>query len=119
MDNERSAGRALRAKVVPEQTVGRSLSAPPGGDAQEARRLVDDEEIIVLVHEVENWREGDRAVPAESDPIGLCDLRGGLAHDAPVDLHAPVGEPLLAAAAGGSGEERAQPFSEDHRLLTR
>jgi hypothetical protein len=97
MDDEEPASRPLRVDVVEEQAVGVLLTLAVGGDGQEARRLVDDEQIVVLVHQPERRWKSHSAVTTERDADGRADEGASVADDLAVHLDAAVLEPLLEA----------------------
>src|SRR5262249_19937555 len=50
VDDEGASPRAGGRQVVPEEPVGRAVPLALGGDREEAGGLVDDDEVLVLVH---------------------------------------------------------------------
>src|SRR6266511_1100964 len=114
VDDEGPARRLSGPEIVPEQPVRGVLTLALRGDGQEAGRLVDHEEILVLEDEPEGGREGSRAVTAESDPVRRPDVGPALPDDVAVHLHPSPLEPLLEAAPGGLGKQLAETLEEDH-----
>jgi hypothetical protein len=118
MDDEGTARRLVGLEIGPEQPVHGTLALVRSGDGEKTRRLVDDQEVVILVDETEGERERDRAVVAEVDPRRRAHGGPAVTDDAAVDLDASVHEPLLHAAPGGLGKELAEPFEENHRILS-
>src|SRR5713101_208678 len=69
VDDEGACARPLRLEIVPEQSVGGALALALGRHGEESRRLVHDDDRVVLVHEAETLREGDAAAPPELDAV--------------------------------------------------
>ena len=108
VDDEETARRALGGDVIEEQPVGRASALGLGPDREQPRRLVDHQQICVLVHEAKRPGELGRRVRRDADAIALGEWEMAAADDAPVDPH-PVGaEPLLQRAPGGLRKERVQ-----------
>src|SRR5215472_10690945 len=114
--DEGARARPLRREVIPEETVGRALPLPLGGDAQEPWGFVDHHDVRVLVDEAEAAREGDPPPRAEDDAVVRADRDATIAAHAPVELDPPRLQPLLEAPAGGLREERAQLRAEGRRV---
>ena len=61
MHDEGTARGPPGGQVVPEESIGRALPLALGGDGEQAGRLVDDEEVGVLVDQPERRGEGNAA----------------------------------------------------------
>jgi hypothetical protein len=114
MHDEQAPRRALGGEIVPEKPVGGSVPLARGPDGEETGGLVDHEDLMVLMHQAERSREDNLAVRSERHAIAGTHRRPRIADHAPVDVDAPVLEPLLEATPGGLGEERAQPVDQGH-----
>src|SRR6266508_1490289 len=112
MDDEGPRARPLRREVVPEEAVGGALALALSRHGEQPRRLVHDDEGLVLVDEAQAFWKGHAAAPAQLDAVLGAHHGAPVAGDAPVDLHAARLEPLLETPAGGVGKKRAQTFRQ-------
>ena len=122
VDDEQSCGRASRrrrrgtpvrsrADVVGEQPVERSLALPRRADGEEAGRLFDDEQIVVLVHEPQRGGKRRRR-RAEGDARGVGNVGVAATDDDAVHPHAPGREPGADGRARGVGKEALQAVEQ-------
>src|SRR5262249_10751824 len=116
VDDEEAAPRQLGVHVVEEQAVDVRFALAGGGDGEKAGRLVDHEEIVVLVDQTERGWERHGAMPPERDADGRIDGNPAVPDGSPVDFHAAVLEPLLQARAGRLGELRSETLEEGHDI---
>jgi hypothetical protein len=115
--DDEDARSPLRLSPVAQQAVGGPLALPLRGDREQAGRLVDDHEVLVVVHEPERRGDGWRRRGPQLDPVLRPHHGIAPADHGAVDVHAPAGEPLLQPAAGRTRVERAQPLPERQRRL--
>src|SRR5207302_2271721 len=116
VNDEQSGGRASRrrgsrADVVEEQPIDRSLALALGADGEESRRLVHDDEVVVLVHQTQGGRKARRR-RAERHARAVGDLGVAAPHDDAVHPHAPGGEPAARGRARGVGEQDAEAVEQ-------
>src|SRR5215470_1806343 len=116
MDDEEPRPRDARRStlcrnVVEQQPIGGALTLAFGGDGEQARGLLDDEQILVLVHEPQR-RGKRRRGGAEADPRPGRDLCRAAAHDDTVDAHTARREPAAHGRARGVRKERLQAIEQ-------
>src|SRR5262245_5030548 len=113
-DEEPGAGRAARGDPVAEKPVSGACALALGGHAQEPARLVDDQDVLVLVHKAEWLGAGRRRRRRELDAVIGAHRRVAPAHHGAVDAHARGRKPLLQTSTRGVGIERLQSLAEPH-----
>ena len=96
-DEETGPVPALRGHVVRQHPVGRALSLLLGRDGEQTRRLVDDDEILVLVHEAQGGGKHGRR-RAQLDAVPGRTAASPRRTTAPLTRTRPGLEPLLARA---------------------
>jgi hypothetical protein len=119
MDDEERRARAASRDPVTEEPVGGTLALALGGDGQQTRGLVDDQDVFVLVDEPQGRRTRGGCGRRQLDAVTDVYLGVTSDDDGAVDPNARSGEPLLEAAARGLGIERLQPVDEPRRGQSR
>ena len=107
---------ASRPGARGERGVERPLALVHRRDREQARRLVDDEEIVVLVHEANARRQPDRrALRRNLDDIADGERDVGAPDRRPVHAHAVRGEHLLPCPSRSLAEELREAVTERAR----
>ncbi len=112
VDDERPAGWPRSLEVGPHHAVGRALPLVLGPDREEPRRLLDDEQRLVLVDQAERRSEGGGRRRAERDLIGGAHGRARIADDLAVHAHPAGHEPGAQAPARRVGKLGAEAVQD-------
>ena len=115
VDDERPARGARSLEVGPHHAVGRALPLVLGPDREEPRRLLDDEERLVLVDQAQRRGEGGRRRRAERDRIGRGHGRARIANDLTLHAHPAGHEPGAQTPARRVGELVAEAGQDGRR----
>jgi hypothetical protein len=115
VDDERPPRGARALEIGPHHAIGRALPLVLGPDREEPRRLLDDEERLVLVDETERGGEGRGWRRPERDRIGRGHGRARIANDLATDPHPAGYEPGAQAPARRVGELLAEAGQDTGR----
>src|SRR5262250_551425 len=114
--DEGPPARPLGREIVPEETIGRALALPLGGDAEEPGGLVDHHDVRVLMDEAQAAREGDAAARAQHHAVADTHDNAAVAAHAAVELDPSRLEPLLEAPPRRLGKELPQRGGQCRRV---
>src|SRR5262245_52921932 len=120
MDDEDAARWPPRPGAGGQVHVRGALPIPLGRDGEEARRLVDHQQVVVLVHDSQAGRQGGVPLPGADLHDVAGRERGARAPDRrAVHAYPAGGEHLLPGAARGAGEEPSEAVAERDRGVDR
>ncbi len=115
VDDERPARWPRALQIRPHHAVGGALALVLGPDREEAGRLLDHEERVVLVDQAKRLGESGRRRRAERDTVVRGHRRPRVAHDLAADPYPPGHQPRLQAPPRRVRELRPHPLQQGHR----